>query len=97
MFQFHTFDIIESISNNDSPKDRFCRDLKTDSSVCESNKIPSLFFCVPCTSWPQYCFFLLLGFHFYGSDIFIVPMGTFSAEVATFGAMLYGLLYLQYV
>lgn len=34
MFQFHTFENIESILNNDSTKNRFCRKLKTDSGIC---------------------------------------------------------------
>lgn len=53
------------------------------------NKICSFAFVVLFILWPQYCFFVL-GFYFYRSGIFIVPMGYVSdIEEAKFSAVLY--------
>lgn len=77
---------MESILNNDSTKSRFCRELKTYRGSIRFAP-SSLSYCV---LYGHNIAFFLLGFHFYGSDIFIVPMGFFGAfEEAKFGAVLY--------
>lgn len=74
-------------------KNRFCRKLKTDSGFCVTQcghlirfVLSSLSYCV----LYGHNIAFLLGFQFYGSDIFIDPMGFFSdIEEAKFDGVLY--------
>lgn len=60
-------------------KNRFCRELKTDSGFCEPQCGHLIRFVLSslshCLLYGHNIAFFLLGFHFYGSGIFIAPMG----------------------
>lgn len=93
MFPFYTIENIKSILNNNATKNRFCSELKIDSGFCDTQCGHLIRFVLSSLS---YCFFMatillfLLGFYFYGSGIFIVPLGFVGdIEEAKFGAVLY--------